>query len=117
MPNSWQSPQPSTPIIQATGAKAQPKTGDSESPPSSSSAADQWPAERPVDERDERDECDQHRDDVEPELQPVLGSVGRRLDHVVGRALDAELDLAAGDRLLGLGLHDLRDQEGGRAPT
>ena len=69
------------------------------------------PAEQSVDERDECDERNQHRDHIEHQLQTFACAAGCRIQHVHVGARDVHFDTAEGLRDLGLRLEDLRHHD------
>ena len=103
-----------TPISQASGASTQPNSVCSDSSTGRPAFADSHalidvplaprmraePLDRRVDQRDQRDEGEQHRADVEREAQAIARAGRGGVDDVRGRLLDFELDRAARQRLL-----------------
>ena len=69
------------------------------------------PGQRPVEQRDQRDERQQHRADVQREAQTVAGAGRRGVDDVGGGLLHFHLDRAARERLAGFRDEDLRDHQ------
>ncbi len=97
------------PITQANGRSNWPRIPSSVRP----SGADQPPdpTQAGVDQRQQREEREQHGRDVERELEPGAGALGGGVDHVRPRALGLDADGARGQALLGLRHHQLRHHQ------
>ncbi len=97
-----------TPIAQATGANTQPKICCRLRPARPSIGVDQ---------RDQRQERDEHRADVQRQVQPLARAAPGRVDHVDVGPLDLQLHRPHRLGRLGLGHEHLGHHDRARAPS